>query len=110
MAYDNVRLQCTPRTFRVVPGEPIRLELTVRADSAAPIRLFVPDDPRLKLRALEKLPVRLTRDGCFVCEVGRSAAALMRRHPELPFVWLDLPAGGEGVFLLEAADLPVTDG
>ena len=63
---DNVRLRRTPRTFRVVPGEPMRLELTVRADTAAPIRLFVPGDPRLKLRALEKLPVRRTREGVIV--------------------------------------------
>lgn len=63
---DNVRLQRTPRTFRVVPGEPIRLALTVRADTAAPIRLLVPGDPRLKLRALEKLPVRRTREGVIV--------------------------------------------
>ncbi len=62
----SVRLRCTPRSFRVVPGEPMRLELTVRADSAAPIRLRVPDDPLLKLRAIEKLPVQRTRDGVIV--------------------------------------------
>lgn len=66
MPTNNVRLQCTPRSFRVVPGEPMRLELAVLADTAAPIRLFVPRDPRLKLRALEKLPVRRTRDGVIV--------------------------------------------
>lgn len=60
---EKVRLQCTPRTFQVVPGEPMRLELTVRSDSATPIRLHVPGDPLLKLRAIEKLPVRRTREG-----------------------------------------------
>ena len=44
----------------------MRLELTVRADSAASIRLHVPGDPLLKLRALEKLPVRRTPEGVIV--------------------------------------------
>ena len=66
VAQERVRLECTPRTFRVVPGEPMRLELTVRADSAASIRLHVPGDPLLKLRALEKLPVRRTPEGVIV--------------------------------------------
>ena len=61
-----VRLHCTPRTFQVVPGEPMRLELTVQANSAAPIRLHVPDDPRLKVRAIERLPVHRTREGVIV--------------------------------------------
>lgn len=66
VADETVHLACTPRTFQVVPGEPMRLELTVRADSAAPIRLHVPGDPRLKLRAIEKLPVQRTREGVIV--------------------------------------------
>ncbi len=66
MAEENVRLQCTPRAFQVVPGEPMRLELTVRSESAVPIRLHVPRHPLLKLRALEKLPVQRTRDGVIV--------------------------------------------
>ncbi len=65
-AEEKVRLDCTPRTFRVVPGEPMRLELTVRAESAASLRLHIPGDPLLKLRALEKLPVRRTREGVIV--------------------------------------------
>jgi hypothetical protein len=62
----TIRLDCTPRTFHVVPGEPMRLELTVRADSAASIHLHVPGDPMLKLRAVEKLPVRRTPEGVIV--------------------------------------------
>ncbi|NLX98691.1 MAG: hypothetical protein GXY83_21230 [Rhodopirellula sp.] len=65
-ADDRVHLDCTPRTFQVVPGEPMRLELTVQANSAVTIRLHVPDDPRLKVRAIEKLPVQLTREGVVV--------------------------------------------
>jgi len=66
VARERVRLECKPRTFRVVPGTPMRLELTVRADSAASIRLHVPGDPSLKLRAVEKLPVQRTPEGVIV--------------------------------------------
>ncbi len=54
---------------------------------------------------LQHLPDWLAHDGIFVGEVGGSAAALIRAFPEIPFVWLDLPLGGEGVFLLEAGGL-----
>jgi ribosomal protein L3 glutamine methyltransferase len=54
---------------------------------------------------LAALPARLEPGGVFVCEVGASAPALLRAHPELPFIWPELPAGGEGVFLLFAEDL-----
>ena len=66
MAEENVRLACAPRTFRVVPGEPVRLELTVQADSAAPIHMHIPADPLLALRAVEKLPVQRTKEGVIV--------------------------------------------
>ena len=42
----------------------------------------------------------LTDQGVLVCEVGMSAAALIRAYPELPFVWPEFEAGGEGVFIL----------
>ncbi len=41
--------------------------------------------------------------GLIVGEVGASAPALLRRYPNLPFIWPDLYAGGEGVFLLEGS-------
>ena len=63
---ETIRLDCTPRTFQVVPGEPMRLQLTVRTNSAASLRLHVPGDPSLKLRAMEKLPVRQTPEGVIV--------------------------------------------
>ena len=47
----------------------------------------------------------LTPRGVLVVEVGEAQAALVRRHPELPFVWLEFQRGGAGVFLLTAADL-----
>ncbi len=49
-----------------MPGQPVRLELTVQARTAAPIRLHVPADPLLVLRAVEKLPVQRTPEGVIV--------------------------------------------
>ncbi len=66
MAQEHVRVDCAPRTFQVVPGEPVRLELTVEADSAAPIRMHLPADPLLLLRAVEKRPVQRTPEGVIV--------------------------------------------
>ncbi len=66
MAEDTIKLECEPRTFHVVPGEPMRLELTVQAKSAASIRLHLPADPLLLLRAVEKLPLKRTEDGVVV--------------------------------------------
>ena len=43
--------------------------------------------------------------GVLVCEVGASREALERAFPTVAFTWLDLSRGGEGVFLLEAAQL-----
>ena len=54
---------------------------------------------------LEQLQDLLNEDGLFVGEVGASARALSARYPTVPFIWLDLPHGGEGVFALEAASL-----
>ena len=51
-------------------------------------------------RILDALPERLAPGGLLVCEVGASGPALLRRFPELPFLWPELPDGGEGVFLL----------
>lgn len=52
----------------------------------------------------------LAPDGLLVCEVGMSAAALLRSYPTLSFVWPDLDRGGEGVFLLSAAALRAAEG
>jgi ribosomal protein L11 len=65
-AQENIRLACTPRTFQVVPGEPVRVEVTVEADSAAPIRMHIPADALLVLRAVEKLPLERTTTGVIV--------------------------------------------
>jgi ribosomal protein L3 glutamine methyltransferase len=46
---------------------------------------------------------RLEPGGVLVVEVGSSAEALAALYPEVDFLWLDFEHGGEGVFLLTAA-------
>lgn len=60
-----------------------------------------PDGLDLVARMLAALPQRLAAGGSFVCEVGASAPALLRRFPRTSFIWPDLPEGGEGVFILK---------
>jgi hypothetical protein len=66
VARESVRLCIEPRAVQVVPGEPVRVELTVQADSAEPVRIHVPADPLLLLRAVEKLPVRRNQEGVII--------------------------------------------
>jgi len=51
---------------------------------------------------LEDASHHLTDNGVLVVEVGESAGALDQRYPRLPFVWLELARGEDGVFLIEA--------
>ncbi len=47
----------------------------------------------------------LTDDGLLVVEVGNSEVALQQQFADVPFTWVDLPDGGNGVFLLTAQQL-----
>jgi len=55
-------------------------------------------------RILKGARNHLTASGMLVCEVGMSAPALLRAHPDTPFVWPVFERGGEGVFLLQASE------
>ncbi len=65
------------------------------------------DDNGLALvdKILKQSSDHLNDDGILIVEVGNSMDALIERHPELPFIWLDFENGGEGIFLLHKSDL-----
>lgn len=54
---------------------------------------------------LREAPRHLNPAGVLILEVGDSAPALEQAFPEVPFVWLELERGGEGVCLLSAEQL-----
>jgi ribosomal protein L3 glutamine methyltransferase len=47
----------------------------------------------------------LNEEGILVMEVGKTQHALSEAFPTVPFVWLELERGGEGVFLITAEHL-----
>ncbi|MCJ8340894.1 MAG: 50S ribosomal protein L3 N(5)-glutamine methyltransferase [Pseudomonadales bacterium] len=47
----------------------------------------------------------LTEDGLLVVEVGNSEVHLMQQFPQVPFIWVELAEGGNGVFVISAAEL-----
>ncbi|EPJ52065.1 MAG: modification methylase HemK [Osedax symbiont Rs2] len=47
----------------------------------------------------------LTDDGLLVVEVGNSEVHLMKQFPQVPFIWVDLAEGGNGVFVISATEL-----
>jgi ribosomal protein L3 glutamine methyltransferase len=61
------------------------------------------DFTRIILREAKR---HLTPDGLLVVEIGHNRAELEAAYPTLPFIWLDVAAGDEFVFLLRAGDLP----
>jgi ribosomal protein L3 glutamine methyltransferase len=56
-------------------------------------------------RILRGAAGRLTSDGVLVIEVGAGAAAFTAAYPRLPVIWLQFERGGDGVFVLGAAEL-----
>ncbi|RDE24456.1 50S ribosomal protein L3 N(5)-glutamine methyltransferase [Motiliproteus coralliicola] len=47
----------------------------------------------------------LSDDGLLVVEVGNSEVALCQQLPDAPFIWAELPEGGNGIFMITAYDL-----
>jgi len=47
----------------------------------------------------------LSKDGHLIVEVGNTQYTLVETFPSVPFLWLELDRGGDGVFMLSAAQL-----
>ena len=73
-------------------------------------------EPRLGLAAgaagldvgveiLRQAAGHLQRDGLLIVEVGNAQYPLCEAFPDAPFTWLEFERGGQGVFLLNAAQL-----
>lgn len=57
-------------------------------------------------RIVEQARAHLTDDGVLIGEVGAWWPELEDAFPDVPFTWIELERGGEGVFMVAAADLP----
>lgn len=66
LAGEPIVLKCDPQVLRGLPGEPLRVELTVETERATAIQLRIPAVSNLVLRTVEKVPIQLTADGRFV--------------------------------------------
>lgn len=56
-------------------------------------------------RILATAREHLTEHGILIVEVGNSQFALAEAYPEIAFQWLEFERGGDGIFLLTAAQL-----
>ncbi len=63
------------------------------------------DGMDIVVRILQDAARHLADAGILVVEVGHYRDILADLFPEVPFTWLDLEYGGEGVFLLDAGQL-----
>lgn len=54
---------------------------------------------------LRQAATHLTQQGLLVVEVGNSEVHLMEQYPQLPLIWVELEAGGNGVFVITAEEL-----
>lgn len=54
---------------------------------------------------LREASQHLSERGLIIVEVGNTQATLEEAFPDVPFTWLDYEQGGEGVFMLTAAQL-----
>ena len=79
--------------------------------SHEPVLALQADDEGMAIVAqiLKQASRHLEPGGILVMEVGKSADALIRRYPKVPFLWIDFERGGEGVFLFTAEELEKYD-
>lgn len=56
-------------------------------------------------RFLQQVTHYLEDDGIVVYEVGNSEVALQAAYPNVPFVWVELEQGGNGVFVISKTEL-----
>ena len=101
-----------PRRYRVivsnppyVPAEELpRLPPEYRYEPAAALAAG-PAGIDAAVRLIEGAAEHLTPDGALIVEVGEAAEVLAAAYPRLPFTWLALERGGEGIFVLTAEEL-----
>ncbi|MEJ2609619.1 MAG: 50S ribosomal protein L3 N(5)-glutamine methyltransferase [Candidatus Thiodiazotropha sp.] len=86
----DVEMSTLPDEYR---HEPV---LALRADE---------DGLRIVKRILRQATDFMTPNGMLIVEVGNGAELLTEHYPDVPFVWLDFSYGGEGVFIISAANL-----
>jgi ribosomal protein L3 glutamine methyltransferase len=60
-------------------------------------------------RILALAPRHLTRNGAFLCELGRGRRPLERAYPRLPFLWLDTEQSRGEVFWIDRRQLDSLD-
>ncbi|PLK59209.1 50S ribosomal protein L3 N(5)-glutamine methyltransferase, partial [Candidatus Palibaumannia cicadellinicola] len=63
------------------------------------------DGLKLVRRILACAPDYLSTQGILICEVGNSMIPLIKQYPEIPFRWLELLNGGNGIFMLTRQQL-----
>lgn len=101
-----------PRRYRVIVSNP---PYVPAAEAAALPREYA-YEPREALvggptgieaaaRLIDGAPDFLEPDGLLAVEVGAAAQTLMDAYPRLPITWVELERGGEGVFVVSAAEL-----
>ena len=64
-----------------------------------------PDGLDITRQILRQAEQFLSDDGLLVIEVGNSEVHLQQQYPQIPFTWLEFEQGGNGVFLLTAAEV-----